>query len=53
MFPKNKCGTRHDLAEITGNQSYVIVCEQTIQHMRHRGVKFVNKVYDDHRISEK
>ena len=28
--------------QITGNQSYVTVSEQTIQHMWHRGVKFVN-----------
>ena len=27
-----KCGTRHDLLQITGNQSYVTVSEQTIQH---------------------
>ena len=27
------CGTRHDLPKITGNQSYVTVSEQTIQHM--------------------
>ena len=38
------CGTRHDLHKITGNQSYVTVGEQTIRHMWHRGVKFVNKV---------
>ena len=38
------CGTRHDLPLITGNQSYVTVSEQTIQHMCHRGFKFVNKV---------
>ena len=38
-------GTHHDLPQITGNQSYVTVGEQTIQHMWHIGVKFVNKVY--------
>ena len=38
------CGTRHDLPKITGNQSYVPVSEKTIQYMRHRGVKYVNKV---------
>ena len=27
------CGTRHDLLQITGNQSYVTVSEQTITHM--------------------
>ena len=27
------CGTRHDLAKPTGNQSYVTVGEQTLQHM--------------------
>ena len=26
-------GTRHNLPQITGNQSYVTVGEQTIQHM--------------------
>ena len=26
------CGTSHDLPQITGNQSYVTVSEQTIQH---------------------
>ena len=31
------CGTRHDVHQIT-------VSEQTIQHMWHRGVQFVNKV---------
>ena len=31
------CGTRHD-SQITGNQSYVIVGEQTLQ-----SVKFVNE----------
>ena len=38
------CGTRHDLHKITGNQPYVTVGKQTIQHICHRGVKFVNKV---------
>ena len=33
------CGTRHDLHQITGNQSYVTVSEQTIQHMWRRRVK--------------
>ena len=39
---------------ITGNQSCVTVCEQILQHMWHRSVKFVNKegLYDDHRIAE-
>ena len=42
------CGTRHDLHQITGNQPFVTVSEQTIQHMSHRGIKFVSKlVYDD------
>ena len=27
------CDTRHVLLQITGNQSYVTVTEQTIQHM--------------------
>ena len=27
------CGTRHDVSQITGNQSYVTVSEQTNQHM--------------------
>ena len=27
------CVIRHDLPQITGNQSYVTVSEQTIQHM--------------------
>ena len=27
------CSTHHDLPLITGNQSYVTVSEQTIQHM--------------------
>ena len=27
------CGTSHDLQEITGNQAYVTVSGQTIQHM--------------------
>ena len=33
--------------------SCVTVCEQILQHMWHRSVKFVNKegLYDDHRIS--
>ena len=26
------CGTRHDLPNITGNQSHLTVNEQTIQH---------------------
>ena len=26
------CGTRRDLRQITGNQSYVTVGEQTLQH---------------------
>ena len=50
------CGTRHDLTKRTVNQSYVTVTKQTIQHMWHSGVKFVNTVqcmYDDHIISEK
>ena len=38
------CYTRHDLPQITRNQSFVTVNEQTIQHMWHRGVKFVNNV---------
>ena len=38
------CGTRHDLTQITGSQSYVTVSDLTIQDMRHRGVKFVDKV---------
>ena len=48
------CSTRHDLPQITGHQAYVTVSEQTIQHVWHRGVKFVNKegMYEDHRISE-
>ena len=39
------CGTSHD-SGITGNQSYVTVGEQIIQHMLylHVSVKFVNKV---------
>ena len=41
------CGTCHNLPQITGNQSYVTVSEQTIQHMWHRGVKFVNNVYNN------
>ena len=38
---------------IIGNQSCVTVCEQILQHMWHRSVKFVNKegLYDDHQIS--
>ena len=42
-------GTRHDLTQITWNQSNVTVSEQTMQHMWHRGVEFVNNllgVYD-------
>ena len=35
------CGTRHDVSQITGNQSYVTVGEQTLQY---RGVTFVNNV---------
>ena len=27
------CGTRHDLPQITGNQSYVTVSKQTIQQI--------------------
>ena len=27
------CDIRHDLTQITGNQSYVTVSEQPIQHM--------------------
>ena len=27
------CGTRHDLPQITGNQSYVTAGEQIIQYM--------------------
>ena len=27
------CGTRHDVAKVTGNQSYVTVGEQTLQQM--------------------
>ena len=27
------CGTRHDVSQITGKQSYVTVSEQTIQHI--------------------
>ena len=27
------CDTRHDLSQITGNQSYVTISEQTIQPM--------------------
>ena len=27
------CGTHHDSLEITGNQLYVTVGEQTLQHM--------------------
>ena len=38
------CGTRHDLPQVTGNQSNVTVSEQTIQQCDTRGVKFVNKV---------
>ena len=41
------CGTRHDLPQITGNQSYVTVSEQPIQHKCQQGL------YGDHRISEK
>ena len=38
------CGTRHDLFKITGNQAYVTVGKQTLQHMWYRCVIFVNKV---------
>ena len=44
------CGTRHDLHKITGNQSYVTVSDQTIQHMCQICEQCL---YDDHRISEK
>ena len=36
-----RVSTCHYLHQITGNQSYVTVGEQTLQH---RGVTFVNKV---------
>ena len=39
------CGTRHDLPKSTGNQSCVTVGEQTLQHMWHSSVKFVNNVW--------
>ena len=35
------CDTRHDSLQL--NQSCVTVGEQTVQHMWHRSVKFVNK----------
>ena len=49
------CGTRHDLPIITGNQSYVTVSEQTIQHdyVTQRCQICEQGLYDDHRISEK
>ena len=36
------CGTRHD----TKNTSYVTVCEQTLQHLRHRSVKCVKSILE-------
>ena len=48
------CGTRHDVHKITGNQSYVTVGEQTLQHyMSHKCQICEQGLYDDHRISEK
>ena len=47
-------GTRHDLLQLTGNQSYVTVSERTIQHyVTHRCQIGEQGLYDDHRISEK
>ena len=49
------CGTRHDLPQITGNQSYVTVSEQTVQHnyVTQRCQICEQGLYDDHRLSEK
>ena len=38
------CGTRHDPLNITRNQSYVTVGEQTPQHTCDTEVSFVKKV---------
>ena len=36
------CGTRHDSRKLTGNQLYVTVGEQTLQHMRHKNTFLLN-----------
>ena len=45
------CGARHYVPQITGNQSYVTVSEQTIQIMWHRGVIFGTIKLDTLRMS--
>ena len=48
------CGTRHDVPQLTGNQSYVTANEQTIQHYVTQRCKICEqRLYDDHIISEK
>ena len=49
------CGSRHDLPQITGNQTNVTVSEQTIQHtcVTQRCQICEQGLYDDHRFPEK